>query len=76
MPDIRDDEQTALLTTSADSQDDFEGSNHEFTECYSSTALNDRPARKPFPWRVAISLYLLTCIAPLAFELIFPFVSE
>ncbi|EJC98141.1 MFS general substrate transporter [Fomitiporia mediterranea MF3/22] len=31
---------------------------------------------KPFPWSVVVSLYILTCITPLAFELIFPFVNQ
>ena len=30
----------------------------------------------PFPWRPASTLFFLTLIQPLAFELIFPFVSE
>ncbi|EJC98142.1 MFS general substrate transporter [Fomitiporia mediterranea MF3/22] len=35
-----------------------------------------RKVEKPFPWSVVISLYILTCMAPLAFELIFPFVNQ
>lgn len=82
MPDS--DERSALLAANSKSGagDETVGDGHGLSESSSSATLCGESARltkekeKPFPWRIAISLYILTCITPLAFDLIFPFVSK
>lgn len=36
---------------------------------------NTQNPQKPFPWRPVLSILSLTVVPPLAFELIFPFIS-
>ncbi|KAL5482742.1 hypothetical protein ACEPAI_9336 [Sanghuangporus weigelae] len=79
MSNSRDDEHTALLSASNNGLDE---NDHGLSGSSSSATLYDEAARqvkakeKPFPWRMAISLYILTCITPLVFDLIFPFVNQ
>jgi hypothetical protein len=40
------------------------------------TPLIQKEPPTPFPWRPASVLFMLTLVQPLAFELIFPFISE
>lgn len=75
-------ERTALLAVDVTSQEPRDDEEQQLTASSSSgTLFNESPRssstkEKPFPWGFALSIYVLCCVSPLGFELIFPFVSE
>jgi hypothetical protein len=47
----------------------------ESTPLLASVGGFDEPKSKPLPWRPIIVLLLLNAVQPLAYEVIFPFIS-
>lgn len=59
-----------------DTDDIDEQDNSISTPVCDESMRDDKLKEKPLPWRVVSTLYVLSCVAPIAFELIFPFVSK
>ena len=47
----------------------------ERTPLLANSSELDQPKPKPLPWRPIIVLLLLNAVQPLAYELVFPFIS-
>ena len=77
MADGADSERSALLAVENDARESRElsGSSSSAT-LYGEAARDGNVKERPFPWPFAISMFILVCMIPIAFELIFPFVSE
>ena len=74
--DILDNERTALLAVANAPAHNIGIVEEEPISPISSGASTPTLKEKRFPWKFALTIYGLNVVAPLSFELIFPFISK
>lgn len=67
---------TASKRTDEESTPLFAGEERTLSASSSSETLCEQAAPVAFPWRPVFVILVLNAVLPLAFELVFPFVSE